>query len=468
MPLHAHSKSIIYIVKLTRRECATELEEKTMLYILIILLIILWGFSWLSLGKDFFQPSCLVNLSFLATVFCALLMKSQWRYEYHLVTIWIIFLGLISIYIANLFFYKYQNVFKKNRVQQTEALTVTKVSVVLCALMVGVQIVGIVLYGWEILRIAGGGNSISAIMSAFRNSVSYGTEQSVSFVATQFLNVSFVICLVSLYILIKNALLQGLKGSIRFLLPIVLYVFGSLMTGGRFGTLIIITAGITMYAVLYHRVFSRRFTWKIRFKIALFVILALVAFYFVRELIGRTSVSSQNQNFVEYIGTYVGGALPLFDMYLQDPVASSAIIGKETFYAINSQLIEWGLIDVEQYLTHLEFRSINGYSLGNVYTGFRRNIQDFGILGMFILQFVFSSIMSGFYNKIKRNSSEYSIILYCSIAYVLFLHGVNDNFYTRVISFGELVIIILLYLAYSCLIRKRFGRLNLSWKTTRE
>ena len=439
-----------------------------MLILLLITLILFFVFSFWTLGKDFCQPSCLVILSYIVCTLCALMMQSYWQYTYHFKTMGIILLGLLIIYLANLFFYKYRiTVFKKSS-NENATLTVTNVPNIIYILLLGVQIVAVVLYYLEILRIVGGGVNISAIMTVFRAETSYDTEESVSFVASQFLNVSFAISLISLYVFLKITLIEGVKRNVKFLVPVILYIFNSLMTGGRFSSLIVITAGITMFAILYRKRFKRGFSWKVWFWLVGIVLLALAGFYLIRELIGRTSTAAKESSFIEYICNYMGGSLPLFDMYLQDPIEKSAIWGKETFFALNNQFIEWGLIDAEPYITHLEFRSYNGYSLGNIYTGFRRNLQDFGFFEMLLLQFIFSAIMSGAYNKVKRSGSEYGTIVYCSIAYVLYLHGQNDYFYIRVLSLGTLIITLLLYFVYAYAVKKRIGRVRLFGGVERE
>ncbi len=426
-----------------------------MLILLLIILIVFLLLAWITLNKDFFQPSCLVIISFIACTSCALIMQSRWQYEYHFKTIFYILLGLSVIYVANLVFCKCRIQTIKKNYRKNETLEVTNVSLLFYFLMLCVQIVSILLYYKEIIRIAGSGKNISTIMANFREFTSYGTKNSVSFIATQFLNFSFAICIINLYVFIKNTLIQGIKGNVKFLFSVLLYIFNSLMTGGRFSSLVVIITGITMFVILYRKIFRCKLSTKFWIYIIITVLILLVGFYFIRKLIGRTSTTSQKSSFIQYISSYIGGSLPLFDMYLQNPVESSTIWGKETFYAINNQLIEWGFIDIKPYLTHLEARTYNGYSLGNIYTGFRRNLQDFGISGMIFFQFIFGAIMSGAYNKIRKSNSEFGTILYCSIAYVLWLHGQNDYFYTRVISFGQLELILLLYVLYYCIIKKR-------------
>lgn len=437
-----------------------------MLYIFIIALILFLIFAWLSLGKDIFQPSCIIILSYIVCAISASIMQQKWEYSYHIETFGLVSLGLIAIYIVNFLFYRsrFNNTSKIESKSETVQLQSIDISLLVYVIVLGVQFLAIALYYFEILRITGGGISISAIMTAFRQEVGYGTEESVSFIATQMLNVSFAIGLVCLYIFINNAIIKGIKGNIRFFIPVLLYALGSLMTGGRFNVLIITAAGITMFAILYRRKNRKGFSLKIYLVIICLIALVLVGFYAIRELIGRTTTASQEASFVDYICTYVGGSLPLFDMYLQNPVAQSDIFGKETFTAINNTLIEWGLIDGSPYVSHLEFRIWNGFNLGNVYTGFRRNIQDFGMAGMIILQMLMSLIMSILYNRCKSTKSIFITIIYSWFAYTIWMHCVNDTFYGGLFTLGAVIKFVFVYIAYILIIKNKIGRIVINYK----
>ncbi len=442
-----------------------------MLISLFVALVIIFVLSYYSLGKDFFQPACLITLSFILCVVCAIVMQFKWEYQYHLKTVLIIAFGLLIIYLANLLCYKSKTSVRRRKAYKllnaSANLKVINVSFILLTIIILFQLLTLFLYLLEIIRIVGNVGSISEIMNIFRDETSYGTEVSVSFAVNQMLNVSFAICIVNLYIFINNVLIVGLKKNIRYVIPIILYILSSLTTGGRFSSLIVICAGIVIFNVLYVRKTNHGITLKIILFLVLFIVLALLGFYAVRELIGRTSDFSQNASFVEYIASYLGGSIPLFDMYLCDPVEPSKIFGQESFYAINNTLIELGILDADSYVTHLEFRIWNGISLGNVYTGFRRNYQDFGIIGLMILQFVFSYVMSSAYNRVRNNNNVIELLIFGICAYALFLHGVTDSFYSRVLSLGTLVQIVLVVIVYVVLVKSIKGKIRIPRKRSR-
>ena len=172
-------------------------------------------------------------------------------------------------------------------------------------------------------------------------------------------------------------------------------------------------------------------------KIAIIMLIVLYLFSFTRTLVGRTS----KDNFIDYISRYFGGSIQLFDMYLENPTPKSNIWGKETFFGINKFLSQIGVINAN-YTLHLEFRSSNGVSLGNVYTSFRRMIQDFGVSGLIILNFLFGIIMTCYYNFIKNSKSIDKISLKY-IFYFMILHSVvltpfSDFFFSTILSINYL------------------------------
>lgn len=242
------------------------------------------------------------------------------------------------------------------------------------------------------------------------------------------------------------------------MLPVLLFSVQALLTGGRFNILILICAAMVIINVLWHRKngWHRTVGIKFLFKATIAIILVFVGFYLLKAAVGRTNKS----DLITYITTYVGGSIQLLDMYLQDPIAPSEIWGKETFYALNIFLRKAGIFDFEPYIQHLEFRYPNSVSIGNVYTAYRRYIYDFGYFGMIVLQSLFALIYGVFYKRIKskisRNQIDFSLLAYSMVVVTVFLHAINDYFFSNVISINYIIVFILLRLACWFIVEKRF------------
>ena len=169
------------------------------------------------------------------------------------------------------------------------------------------------------------------------------------------------------------------------------------------------------------------------------------------SILGRTN----SYKYDYYITMYVGGSLKLFDMYVDEPIKSNDVFGKETLYGFNQIMNKLKISDYD-YIKHLEFRRYKGLFLGNIYTPFRRYYSDFGFKGIIILTFIFSIIINSFYLKVKNkmytnNNKDIWILLYSLIVYTLFLYSIDDQFFTVVCSFTYMTmfaVVLFIYLIY--------------------
>ena len=102
------------------------------------------------------------------------------------------------------------------------------------------------------------------------------------------------------------------------------------------------------------------------------------------------------------------------------------------------------------YLVHEEFRRLTSTDSGNVYTLFRRFIQDFGILGMCVMTILLSYFFSYVYNrKIRTQKLNYRtmlIIIKYGYAYYIIAMASIDNFVHDYVNLGTVMMIVILHL----------------------
>lgn len=420
-----------------------------MLFVLLIVIIILCLLAFIFNGRDLFAPSVIICISYIISILCAIVNIKVWRINLHTNTFWIITMGTIIFICINIIIsyimeakndiYKVKNNLKFIDVQYFKILLV-------CIF----QIIVAFLYFKSVKNISsqyGTFNDFSSMMTVYRMNTSYGTEEGVSTILNQFVKVSNACAIVFLYVFINNIIQKcKQKKNLLNIIPVIIYSIQGILTGGRFSLLILVCTAVIIYNVLWHRKngWNRQLGLKFLCKGIIILVIVFIGFYFLKSIVGRTS----KIDIITYISSYVGGSIQLFDMYLQDPVPKSNIWGKETFYAINNFLREMGLLNIIEYIPHLEFRASNGIMIGNVYTAYRRYIQDFGVQGMIILQSIFALIYSLFYEKIKikftKKKLDYSLLVYSSISFPLFMHSINDCFFSGVLSVNYLIIIALL------------------------
>lgn len=412
-------------------------------------------------GNDFFQPSVIVCLSYVISILSAAVNIKVWDIDLHSNTFLVITAGAAIFVVVNGFVNcigrnKGKSSFKKSlqyiRVQSFKI-------VLICLYQIGVAVV----YAKTVKNLVSRDASFddfSSMMAIYRQS-SYSTSSDIKvpLALNQFVKLSEVFAFIFLYIFINNLILKSKRRrNLLNLLPVIIYGFQVILTGGRFELLVLVCGAVVLYNVLWHRKhgWNRQFGVKFFCKLIIILMLVFLGFYSSKALVGRT----EKTDVITYITSYTGGSIQLLDMYLQDPIPKSNVWGKETFYAMNSFLVKLKLLNMDSYIPHLEFRVSNNVIIGNVYTAYRRYIQDFGISGMVILQTIFALFYSIFYKRVKIKASnkklDYGLLVYSMVAFPLFMHSINDNFYSNVVSGYYLIIIVFAKIFSSLIIDVKF------------
>lgn len=412
-----------------------------MIYVLLIGIIILFIVSYF-VSRDVFHPMCLICLAFFLSVFCAILNIQNWEINLSIKTTMIILVGLISFIIPGIILYKKNN----NSNNKIENANIIKYSKFIILLLLSIQVIFLGLYIlWMAKYLGGIGNLFNSnSMTQFRYDISFNQTISYPEYISQGIKYSKALIYIYSFIEIHNVILAKYKKSkykisFFYIISLILFFIQTFISGGR-SELILLMIAIVAYIFTINNYYSNKngtLLGKNLIKIAIIMLIVLYLFSFTRTLVGRTS----KDNFIDYISRYFGGSIQLFDMYLENPTPKSNIWGKETFFGINKFLSQIGVINAN-YTLHLEFRSSNGVSLGNVYTSFRRMIQDFGVSGLIILNFLFGIIMTCYYNFIKNSKSIDKISLKY-IFYFMILHSVvltpfSDFFFSTILSINYL------------------------------
>lgn len=406
-------------------------------------------FAYLSNKGDLFSPSVLVCLSFFVCSFFALINYTNWELDsFSGKTTLIIILGIL-IFVFSDYFVKFIKFEKKIISKKNTIFIKTWKNILIILFLVCVTI----LIFDQVKKIGSIGDSENLVYN-YRINVSYKGGDTSSLI-NMLQKISVAIGFVYTYIFIATLRESSFKQKILYIIPILITVSQSLLSGSRFNIIKFICAALIYYSFYYiKKSFSKKFLIRV---LGVFLFF-LVFFYFIKDMSGRVS----DESLVEYISLYVGGSIKLFDMYVKDPPTGFLIFGKETFYSINQFLTKLNILNVPYYPPHLEFRWLNGVNLGNVYTGFRRTIQDFGIPMGMLLTFVVSMIYSLFYRYTKMNFNDekkmdYSLFYYGMIGYVLATYGIDDNFYLGIISASFVQNVILTFILTKILFTKVEG-----------
>ena len=178
------------------------------------------------------------------------------------------------------------------------------------------------------------------------------------------------------------------------------------------------------------------------------MIIILLLFSGMRTVVGRTNQS----NFFDYISSYFGGSIPLYDKYLlKYPFTKSEYFGYYTLRTLYSALSKLGIVSNVR-ATNFEFM-ISGTLHGNVYTSFVVMYRDFGMIGVIIFQLLEGYICAIMFQKVylKNKGTKNSIILtilYCSHISSIYLHSYGENFFSLILSQSIVLELIYIYIIY--------------------
>lgn len=291
-------------------------------------------------------------------------------------------------------------------------------------------------------------SSFSEMIGNYRNAGAYGTLN-VGISAISAYNYQIMLALAYVYasVVTQNLALKektSLKWKLLHWSPIVIYGICSIFTGGRNPLINLGLATIVMYFIKLRQINKiNPLKFKTIFRLVLGGSLALVAFSSFRGLVGRTS----DYTTFDYLAMYIGAPIKLFDLFINGSRITHRFVGQETFTSF------LGDIGKDVGNSNLEFRSSNGFGLGNVYTPFRRYYSDFGITGLMVLTSLQSFIYSLYYSIIVKkrvnNGIDFFTILYSYMFVGVVYYSVDERLYTYFFSRNTIKgMLFMLFFAY--------------------
>lgn len=432
-------------------------------YFLVIITFIMFIFVLLY-DKDLLSPSAMICESFLISLLVLSVNINEWSVNLSMKTIAIILIGNLVFVITSIV-YQYMLKKKGNKKIVERKNKPIEIDNINFNILLIFSIIAAVVYVYYFYQSVGGFTNFTELSKAinyYRVSVSYdlGDAREIPTIVTQLIKVIKVFSLISIYIYINNHFYNKqseikVENKFRYIVPMLLFIPLSLLTGNRSELSTIIIAIVVMWNFT-----SMRYGYKLNLKKiqkfgALFII-AILMFSMTKNITGRTSESDG----FDYFSIYFGAPIELLDLYVKEPPEKSDMIGKETFWSLNNTLMQ--LKGEDGYQIHLEVRYINNVKLGNVYTAYRNMYQDFGFFGLIVLQIVVSVIFTKMYVKIKtmRCNGKVSIyeLMYALMVHVLLFYSFSEQFFNSVISINYVTLLLLFMVVLFFLTKVRFRK----------
>jgi len=307
----------------------------------------------------------------------------------------------------------------------------------------------------EVKRIAETNSWFTNIFYAYRiissHSIEKTTEQYMNVFVLQSMKIVIVSGFFFAYIFINNVFIckKKLKENFLNLIPPILLCIMTLISGVRTNILrLCIFCLVCGYILLqYKKNWEIKTSWKFIKILAIVCILVLGLFSISQAFLGRTG----STKIFDVISNYAGAPIQHFNQYIQSPPPKNEIFGQETFTGIWNFLNKIGLIN-QFYSAHEEYRFLDSNNYGNVYTLFRRFIQDFNIFGMCImtilLSFFISFIYNGYIRDKKINYKRMLIIIEYGYLFPIVAMSSIDNFVHDYFNVSTVLMFILLHIMY--------------------
>lgn len=425
-----------------------------MLSFMLVLLIVLFIFNyWLS-GRDFFAPTTIQILTFIvASIACIIFFVSNSiTYRFHLKTVLLVVGCLVISTVVGIFF---SQLFRRLKVHDSShgILRATPISFHSCLIVILIETVTIVWMLSEIQRIGGKQSDFTAMMNSFHalNSYSTDSDAKLPLLLRQLRHLSSILFAVFGFNLIKFFKTLSTRDLVFNVVVIFMCAVVGLLGGARTPIVNMIIACLVMFHLLLIQKRGKYRTYKLGTLIKFFMIICVVlwGFSLLRGFVGRTNQMTP----LTYITYYIGQDLTNLDMYLQSPIVNTDIWGKYTFYNLWTNLRTLGF-NIKPYIMHLEFRSVNGITTGNVYTFIRTYYSDFGLLGVFVLHILASSIASAFYEYVKKRRNDIGILIFSLGYYSIVLSFFAERFFSTLISISFAEDVVISLLLYKLLIEK--------------
>ena len=416
--------------------------EDNLIYLLFIVMVLLTTINVLIFEMDFMQPSILFNGTMLLSMLFAVLNVNEYRLYIGGYTFCVVTLGMLFFMVGNYYVY-FQNedtlyqLKKHNTIIKHKYFKIVIVSVVMTML----------LYFnfkeiYELSISIGNTHGISNMIKTVR----YPLErEEVTF--SRWFNyntlIAQMVSYVSLYYFF-DSFIYGKKINWIYVLPIIIYIPFTILTTGRFDLLCLIVYAVVLFSIMY----LKREVYSIKSKRKVLICLLGAACLFILLFLSYGSftgkVVTESRTPFVILSHYIVLSIPALDVYLKMPVIEDSLIGNYTLSGIygNLRTLGFHVPKVDIFLPFVKFNVLDT----NVYTAFRRYISDYGIVGMCCVLFIFGSLFSLVYEKIKYENNKIFLILYASYAWALVMSFHDEKFLMGIVNTSLVYRVVILYL----------------------
>lgn len=413
-----------------------------MIYLLLIGLILELVCCYIIFEKDLFSPSAVLCEVFILSTVACIFRADDWGVNLGTDTLATIIIGnaiFIAVSAVIHRFFRKRCVGKKDN--RREKLSYINIRSAILILVTIAYVIFAMVYARHVISIlhsldqSGG---MTHAMSMYRGR-SFSGEISLPDWLTR-LNVIFGIGIyVIMYIFINNLIVdRKRKSNYLLLIAIVAYLVSSVFTTQRTTILLAFMYALFVTYTLLNRKyrFVERLNKKYIFRGAIALVVFLVLFGATRGIFGREG----EVTLYEDVTHYMGNSIESLDLYIKYPLEKQQF-GEETFRQFRNYLSKYDLAE-ESVMenANLEFRiDAKGNRAGNVYTGYRFYIHDFGYVSIIFIQIFLALFFGIWYEKLNyrqlKTNVDLSFVLFAWFMLTIFRFSITESFFNWLAAF---------------------------------
>lgn len=431
-----------------------------MIYFLFFSVILLAIIYLKLFSLDVASPSFLATLMFVLSIFINVWRADSWGTDYSLTAFAVIMVGLLSLGLGELF----ERSLSQNRISYSSysngietdkhPLQMDK-GVYFVLLFFALIILALDFVATYRLSLLGG---LGPMLSSARHAI-VGEDIRKGAILTRMLGLNKASAYISIYLILYNRLICKAKNNKKYAIFILIFLGDSVLSTGRNAFLRMISYTLILFFVLYLK--EHRLSWNTVFRLGKYGFVGLFAFFGIFTIVGHLSGKGIYNTPIEIISYYMGSSINLLNQYIVDPGKSaSSFFGEHTLYGVYNILRIIGF-DIPQMLQPLEFRYVPHYE-PNIYTAFRRYIQDFGFLGLFFIMF----FLGLFYARLRIRAANdktngWKTIFFSLSMYPIVEIAIEERFfmdYVTVTTFINILWMLIIYKIVTSNISIVFGK----------
>lgn len=424
-----------------------------MIYLLFVGIILMGMLSFLINKKHILNPSCIACSVFMISTLFAIYSKDDWQYELHLITIFVILSSLfifcfgtyIGTYISDKH-YKYDSSHPVIKVPSLPLALMVTLIFLICAYDHYKTIYTIAVSMDADIK------SFGSILRKARDGMLY-YGYSISRFNAYTIYFSRAAAYVFLYTFIYNKLINKISGRKDWylLLPCIPYLINMILSTGRTQLIYFCVFILVVYGMIFFQ--EKGISIKSTIEIMIFGMIVLFSFFSVFAIIQILREKS-SKNLLDIISFYTGMSIPSLDDFLVKGRPESFLIGNNTLFPIYDILRKFG-VNLPKLYAPYDFISFNG-TKGNVYTAFRRYIEDYTLWGNYIILFILGTLSSFFYNYIyKKKRNALGVIIFAMFIYPVFEISIEERVLMNLVGTSTIYNLIAIFLTYRILLKTR-------------